>query len=259
MGTVQLPISRREVSLRQPTGSDDLLLLEAPALDTNLALALVSRLASWADGGAEEWDALCVTDLDALLLLLRQMIVGDLLRTDVVCSASGCGQRFDVAFRIGDYLAQHQPRKARGVEPAEEPGWFHCCGTPVFFRLPRGADQIKIVRQPRPERELIRLCVRPDTISARMLKRIESAMETLAPSLSQKLQGECPECGAEVAMYFDAQQFVLLELRDQAAFFYEDVHLLARQYHWSQAEILALPRSRRARYAEMARQERSLA
>ena len=84
-------------------------------------------------------------------------------------------------------------------------------------------------------------------------------METLAPSLSQKLQGECPECGAGAALYFDAQQFVLLELRDQAVFLYDDVHLLAREYHWSQAEILALPRSRRTRYAEMVRQERSLA
>lgn len=259
MGTVRLPVSGREVSLRQPTGSDDLLLLEAPALDTSLVLALIHRLASSADGGAEEWDALCVTDFEALLLLLRQMIIGDLLRTDVVCPASGCGQLFDVVFRIGNYLAHHQPRKARGVEPAEEPGWFHCCGTPVSFRLPKGADQIKIATQPRPERELIRLCIRPDTLSARMLKRVEGAMELLAPSLSHELQGKCPECGAEVALYFDVQQFVLLELRDQAVFLYDDVHLLARQYHWSQAEILALPRSRRVRYAEMVRQERSLA
>ena len=259
MGTVRLPVSGREVELGQVTGSDDLLLLEAPTLDTSLALALLSRLASWADEAVEAWDSLSVTDLDALLLLLRQMLVGDLLRTDVVCPAIGCGKRFDVTFQIRDYLAQHQPRQARGVEPAGEPGWFQCCGTPVSFRLPRGADQVKIARQPRPERELMRLCIRPETLSARMLKRVESAMETLAPSLSHELAGTCPECGAEAALYFDVQQFVLLELRDQAAFLYEEVHLLARAYHWSQAEILALPRSRRVRYAEMVRQERSLA
>jgi hypothetical protein len=92
-----------------------------------------------------------------------------------------------------------------------------------------------------------------------MLRRVENAMEALAPPLSHTVQGQCPECGSVLDLYFDAQQFCLQELRGQALFIYDDVHLLAMEYHWSEADILALPRNRRAQYAERVRQERSVA
>jgi hypothetical protein len=258
MATVRLPISGMDVILQQPTGAEDTLLQEAPACNTALALELIARLAEPANGLSVEWGTLCVTDLEALLLLLRQWLFGDLIRSDVSCLTKDCGKRIDVAFRIGEYLAHHSPRTARGVEPADEAGWSRFRDVPVAFRLPSVADQIAVSQSPKPERELIRRCIQPAGITARMLKRVETAMEAQAPSLSHDLQGECPECGARVNMYFDVQQFTLRELRDQAVFIYEDVHLLAKHYHWSQAEILALPRSRRAHYIEMVQQQRSL-
>lgn len=258
MPTVRLPVSGMEVMLRQPTGAEDMLLLEASTYDAALALQLIAHLASPANGLAVEWSTLCVTDLEALLLLLRQMLFGDLISTDVICPAKDCGKRVDVAFRIGEYLAHHSPRTARGVEPADEAGWFRFRDVPVSFRLPNAADQVIVSQLPKPEYELIQRCIRPTQISARMLKRVETAMEALAPGLSDNVHGVCPECGATVTMYFDAQQFTLSELCNQAMLIYEDVHVLAKHYHWSQAEILALPRSRRAHYTEMVHQERSL-
>jgi len=82
-------------------------------------------------------------------------------------------------------------------------------------------------------------------------------METMAPSLSGDLQGTCPECGVEVVVYFDTRQFCLRELRDRAAFIYQDIDLLARRYHWSETDILTMPHVRRTNYAELARQEAS--
>jgi hypothetical protein len=258
MGTMRLPISGIEVILQPPTGAEDILLLEAPIYDTAFALELIARLALPANGLAVEWSTLCVTDLDALLLLLRQMIFGDLIRADIVCPAQDCGKRIDIAFRIKEYLAHYRPRKARGVEAADEAGWFRLRGTPVSFRLPSGADQVAVAKAPKPERELIQRCIRPVDIPSRLVKRVETAMEIMAPGLSHNLQGQCPECGTTVDVYFDVQQFVLPELRNQATFIYEDVHLLAKQYHWTQAEILSLPRSRRAHYTQLLQQERSL-
>jgi len=257
MAKVRLPISGIDVLLREPVGAEDILLLEATSYDTAFALELVARLAAPANGPAVEWSNLCVTDLDALLLLLRQMLFGNLIRTDIACPAAGCGARIDVAFRIGEYLAHHRPRTARGVEAAEEPGWFRLRNTPVSFRLPTAADQAAVTQALKPARELVRRCIRPAGISAGLLRRVETAMEALAPSLSQNLQGRCPQCETSVDFYFDVQQFVLSELGNQAALIYEDVHALALHYHWSQAEILELPRGRRARYAEMAQRERS--
>ncbi len=253
---MRLPVSGMVVILQEPTGAEDILLLEAPAL--HLTLELSARLASPINGLTVEWASLCVADLEALLLLLRKMILGDLIRTDIVCPAKSCGKRIDVSFHIGAYLFHHRPRSARGVEATEEACWFHLRNTSVSFRLPTGADQVAVATTHKPKRELIQRCIRPATISARLLRRVEIAMDSLAPSLSHVLQGQCHECGTTVDMYFDVQQFVLSELRNRAAFIYEDVHLLAMHYHWSQAEILSLPHSRRAHFTEMVQQERSL-
>src|SRR5947209_416971 len=195
------PVSGMAVILQQPTGTEDILPLEAPAYDTSFVLELVARLALPSSGGAVEWSTLCLTDLDALLLQLRQMLFGDLIRTDIVCPAEGCGKRNDLAFRIGEYLVHHRPRSARGVEPADEAGWFRFRDAPVSFHLPSGADQIAVSGASRPEQELIRRCIRPGDIPARVLKRVETAMEALAPSLSDTLQGQCPECGMTVDVY----------------------------------------------------------
>lgn len=250
----RLPVSGLEVMLQQPTAAEDLLLLEAPPGNTGLALALIARIAQPNGGAIVDWDALTVTDLEAMLLLLRQMVFGDLVRADVLCPAEGCRARIDVSFRIGDYLAHHKPHSPRGLEPADEAGWFRFREERVKFRLPTGADQAAIAREPRPERALIGRCIQPPEISVRLRKRVERAMESLAPSLSHILQGKCPECQAAVGIYFDVQQFILREFRDQAAFVYQDIHLLALHYNWSEERILALPRNRRVYYAEMLRQ-----
>jgi hypothetical protein len=81
-------------------------------------------------------------------------------------------------------------------------------------------------------------------------------MERLAPSLVEDVTGDCPECGAGIAMRFDPLGYCLRELRDQALSVYDDVHVLACVYHWPEDRILSLPRARRLRYAEMAREER---
>jgi hypothetical protein len=70
------------------------------------------------------------------------------------------------------------------------------------------------------------------------------------------LQGACPDCGRDFEFRFDPREFALRELREQAAFIYEDVHLIAQHYGWSEPEILSLPHNRRVRYAELIRQER---
>lgn len=254
---VCLPVSGLEVTLRQPAGAEDILLLEATAYDTNLALALISSIA--ANKTAVVWETLSVTDLDVLLLYVRQMVFGSLIRADAFCPSKGCGSPIEVAFQIGEYLAHHQPRKARGVKPASEIGWFQFADMSISFRLPSVADQLAVTHKPQPERELVKCCVRPSDINTRLLTRVERAMAAMAPHLCDVLQGTCPECNATVDIYFDPQRFTLQELREQATFIYEDIHLLASRYQWSEAEILALPRHRRHKYAAQVRQERMLA
>jgi len=256
---VCLPVSGVELALRQLTGAEDILLLEHPTNHPGLALVLVSQLAQVVDNASINWEDLSVSDLEFVLLTLRQMVFGDWIRTDAVCPVQGCGKRVDVSFRIRDYLSHHAPRRSPAVAAAETPGWFQLGNTDVTFRLPTVADQIAISNHPRPEQELQQRCIRPSDIPAKLRRRVETAMEALAPNLSDDLQGQCVECGSTVTLFFDVLQFTLHELRSQAAFVYEEIHLLASSYQWTETAILALPRHRRQQYAEQVRQARRTA
>lgn len=265
MAFFRLPASGIGVLLREPAGAEDMLLVEAGAADTTLALALLRALGSPAEGeaGALDWEALPITDLDAALLFVRKMVLGDLVRSDMVCPAEGCGRRIDVSFRVGDYLAHHRPEAPAGVLHAEDQGWFRLADAEVRFRLPSGADLRSIAGEEDAAEALVERCIRmapgPEGDARDALQqRVEEAMEALAPSLYGDVEGVCPECGETVRAPFDPQRYVLRELREHASFLYEEVHLLASRYHWPERDILALPRLRRVRYAELAQAERGM-
>jgi hypothetical protein len=259
MMNVRLPVSGLEITLRQLTGVEDVLLAEATRCDTYLAVALLNKIARLANGAAMQWKMLSVTDLDGLLLRVRQMVFGDRVRADTHCPAIGCDSKVEVAFSIEEYVDYYQPHPIAEVESAPESGWFQMKATPIAFRLPTAADRMAIALVADPVQELRQRCIRPFDLSVQLLQQVEEAMEAIAPSLCNPLQGICPECGAAVEVYFDPQQFTLQELRQQAVSIYEEVHLLATQYQWTEAAILRLPRHRRRQYAERVRQERRLA
>jgi hypothetical protein len=198
-----------------------------------------------------DWMKVAVTDLEAAMLMLRQMYAGDLLRTDVVCAAPGCRSRVDVTFRISDYLAHARPRTTRNVDAADASGWFQLRDAGVAFRAPTVEDQIAVAGSKAPETELAVRCIRPPEISGRMLGRVQKAMARVAPCLSDWVQGECPECHARLPMYFDVYRYVLKELRGRAKSVYRDIHLIAERYHWPESRILKMPCVRRQNYAGM--------
>jgi hypothetical protein len=263
MVTHQLPVSGLHVVVQQPTGVEELLLQEAADLNIELGFLLFDRLVR-VSGAADvspdtvaSWGKLPVTDVEALLLLLRREAFGDLIRAEAECTATGCKARVDVSFHIEEYLANQKPRILRGVEKIASEGMYRLAAGDVRFRLPNGEDLVAIDRQALTERDLMQRCVRPAGVPTRVRRRIERAMQALAPRLSRIMQGECPECHARMEFYFDVTRFVLRELRDHAATIFEDVHLLAVYYKWPEEDILALPRSRRLRYGAALREQGS--
>ena len=254
-----LPVSGHRVCVRQPTGVEDLLLADSPIEDPQLTLALVRRLA-WSDGDLD-WAALPVVDIDALILRLRQCVIGDHISTSVLCGVTSCESRVEFSFRIDGYLEHHRPRSLTSplrsaVAAADKAGWYRLHGggsEDADFRLPVLADQIAVAGVENPEQALVARCIRAQRMSARLLERIERAMERLAPALAGPVQGNCPDCGAQIVASFDARRFCLQEMRNRALFVYDDINVLAERYHWSERSILRLPQMRRASYVERAR------
>jgi hypothetical protein len=251
---VRLPVSGLEVTLAQLGGAEDILLAEASSCNTRLAVALLARIGRMAEDTTIGWENLSVTDLDFLMLRLRRMVFGDRIAADTRCVAADCGERVEIAFQIEDYLNSYQPDRSTNFKSEDE--WLQLDDLAISFRLPTGGDRMIAESHPDPERVLIERCVQPADISAELLDRVQAQMEAIAPSLGNILEGNCPECGEAVEVYFDPQLFCLQELRNRAKFIYEDIHLLAMYYRWTEESIMNLPRDRRRYYAEMIRQER---
>lgn len=233
-----LPASGRRVAVGEPSGAEELLVLESVDAPVETMLALASRLVS----GIDDWRALPAVDLAAAALLVRRTWIGRTIRTDAFCPAPGCGERIDIAFSVEEYVDHHRPRTCRGVaEP--EPGVWELAG--VRFRVPTIGDLLD---------GTLGDCI-ADGAPRAVARRIERALHALAPPLAGELAGVCPECGATVELWFEPVDYVLAELREASAALFQQVHELASAYHWSEQAILALDRRRRSRYVELVRDE----
>lgn len=245
-----LPVSRASVRFRPVTGVQESDVWAARG-DTSAA-TVVRLLESLCDSTAvAEWFSLPITDADAALLAGRQVWVGDRVETTVRCPFDDCGEKADVDFSISDYLDYRQPSLPRGVERGA--GTFVCKG--IAFRAPTLADEEAARASPSPVRTLCERCIEASSPSA--VRAIERMLEKIAPSLVSEIALTCPGCGRQHTATFDPRAFVLRELSDQAQFLWDDVHLIASQYHWSKDEILSLDRATRVQLAERVRAERT--
>jgi len=248
---LSLPVSGIRVQLRPPTGGDELAVAEGPRDAIAAALGLIELLAQRQDGEPADWPALPVTDFECLLLHLREMVFGGEISARILCT--DCRERVEISFRITDYLARVRTTMPPGVTPSSEPGWFQI--EHQKFRAPRVADVVATQGAPRPGVALRALCVAGEGPAAN--RRVEAALARIAPPVTGEVGGACPGCGAKLSALFDVAAFVVTEFRRLADGVYAHVHLLAREYGWAEAAILALPAARRRHYAGLARESRA--
>jgi uncharacterized protein (UPF0212 family) len=70
-----------------------------------------------------------------------------------------------------------------------------------------------------------------------------------ADSLAEILIGfECPECGASFEEALDLGSFVWSEIEDSARQLFDDIHVLAAGYGWTEDDVLRLSSARREAY-----------
>jgi hypothetical protein len=123
-----------------------------------------------------------------------------------------------------------------------------------MFRLPTSRDLARIADSADPARSLLNLCQVAGVAAAWNEEEIEAVGERLAaadPLAEVRLDFKCPVCGAAFEESLDMASFLWSELEGRARRLLLDVHLLARAYGWSEAEVLALSSVRRKFYLEM--------
>lgn len=244
----RLPVSHQPVALRAPDGHDQMLLAQPPVAGLALQVAVLARLATPLAAGVR-WEELPAADIDPAFLAVRRHVVGDRIVAEVACRQ--CGGKGDLTFTVSGYRAAHRPAMRRPVERQAD-GWY-CCGDGAFFRPPTVADVMAAAETTADETRQAALleqrAIKAATVDGR--RRARRTLARMAPLLGGPVVGACPECRAVIDAWFDPAEFVLAELAQRCGGIFEQVHLLAGRYGWSETTILDLPGWRRDRYAAL--------
>ena len=207
--------------------------------------ALLLLATAFPDAPDEALLRLAVGTRDRLLMRLRARLLGDALTARQRCV--GCGEDFEIEFTADQIGLAPSPQDERLPEaPAGSLRYrrrdFEVRAVCVEDMIAaEGAEGVEAARALLAERTA------PEAPAAAR-RRLAETLEALDPAADTVLEAACPDCGAEQELRLDPAAFVWEELAARAPRILRDVAELARIYHWSEREILAMPASRRAFY-----------
>lgn len=216
----------------------------------HLATALLAACAVPPLTPAECW-AMPAGERVAGLLAIAAATGRAVLDASPACEA--CGERLDVALPVADLLALHQSAAATEAVAVG----------PATLRRATGADQAAWWAAGwRDEDEALRgmvatLLVASDDGGAVEvdLARVDEALAEADPLVAFRVEFACPACGAEQTSPVDLQELAVTGLRRAQHGLIEEVHRIARAYHWTEDVAAALPPWRRARYLALIERE----
>ena len=262
----------REVELAPLSGCEEELVAHtmrqghATALTTILSRC-IRRLGSISPVAPPLVRRLLVADRQYVLLKLRAITFGDQVQATIRCPWSDCGRNIDIDFSLGDVPVKESQDKGPvytmelSPEAAGE-DQYEPADRAIVFRLPNGEDQEVITPlAAAPDADaaaafelLLKRCIQQDgarSLSPLALEEIERRMDAVAPKVDLTIAGQCRDCGRDFSAPFDLQRFCFHELHTSQALLHREVHYLAYHYHWSEGEIMAMPRDKRRRYIDV--------
>jgi len=268
-------VLHRQVELAPLSGHEEELLADrrfpgGATLVTVILSHCVRRLGNISPVPVELVRRLLVADRHYLLLRLRAITFGAQVQATARCPWADCSKKVDIDFSLQDipiqesqaqgplYTMQLSPEAAFKDETGE-------AYRAVTFRLPNGEDQEVVAPlvagdAARAFAVLLGRCIQSigpwEHPSEALLRRlsplaqqeIERRIAAAAPQVELAMEAQCPECGHDFTVPFDPQEFFLGELRISRDLLDREVHYLAYHYHWSEQEIMAMPRDKRRRY-----------
>jgi hypothetical protein len=223
-----------------------------PFRPASTALALLARLER--DASPAGLRRLSVGERDRRLLALRAAAFGP--RVEVVSSCPVCALAVEFAFTADEVgLAADAPT------PASEAEW-PIGGRRLRLRAVTAGDLADLESCGEPaeiRRRLIEACVLAvDGIEgaappAEWSDAVEAGLQAIDPAANVELALDCPDCGHRWIEVVDPPSLLWDAIMVAAPRILADVAELARVYHWSERDILAMPARRRRFYLEVAR------
>lgn len=192
-------------------------------------------------------DNLSLGDRDFLLIKLAQHISDKPVWVTAECEQ--CSDLMDISFRFSELPVKPAGEKYPSVDVATSFG-------KVTVRVPLVSDLEVIAKVDDDnlafEKLLTRLVsmtekntqIDLEKFSENDVALIEIMIEKMSPEVSAQLYAVCPNC--DHANHVNLDILELMAENDNNIL--HEVHCIAESYHWSQAEILGLPRQRRKNY-----------
>ncbi|MFZ5673535.1 MAG: hypothetical protein ACOZAM_11290 [Pseudomonadota bacterium] len=252
--------AHRHAELREPTGKDQALFIDMAASPpvrcvSALIESLVLRIGDVA-ATPDQLARLTIGDRERLLLAVCSRLLG--AETDLVVSCPSCQSAVEMPISFRDLVTARPASSDRRCALAAHDGtWTAELSPPTARKL-----ESALGRGPEAARQLLEVCLTAlfdaqgqDVGRAALPRECEAELAekllALDPLAECRIAVECPHCGTAFETLLDG--FSLLKAAfGSAAALYGDVYRMARAYHWSEADILALPLVRRAQYLAIA-------
>lgn len=206
-----------------------------------------------ATDGEDVWGWTLDRRVRALLAVIRAG-AGDRLTWPARCLEGTCGREMELELSVEQLLSTPEPAAEFCCSPAPE--------QMLELRLATGADQRRWRATAEPgghdlvsvlATSLVRAVNGEHPPPGWMLPRewlpgLDAAFGEHDPLGSLELRVACPWCGAQSLLEPDLEALALSYLALEQRRVLEQVHQLARAYHWTEAQVLAVPPRRRALY-----------
>lgn len=198
---------------------------------------------------ADVWTWSLHQRLQALLLIALASLPTTLFLS-YQCSRDDCREKMELPLDL-NLFRMDETKNSLQCKPEET--------IEVELRLPTGKDQQYWLTHTNEnlEKEMAKFLVThingkepaPDwQIPNAWLEPIAQTLEEHDPFTVMSLQTACPACGRVSDVDFDLENYLLRQLEIQQWRLKQQVHELASVYHWSENDIVSLPKSRREEY-----------
>ena len=210
--------------------------------------------------GVVHLPSLTVGDREAMLLNLYRGSFGSGIPATLVCPGCNESLEFDVAAENLLLEPEAQPTAATERVVSSDGKRYRCT-----IRPPTGADVEAVLplAAEGPDEaaaELFARCVTViddeslQTVEApdpSLIGLLDEAFDSLDPQAETRLALRCAACGLDFDGCLDAGEILTRTARRKSDELFQEVHLLALHYHWSESELLAMSQARRRVYLDL--------
>jgi hypothetical protein len=195
------------------------------------------------------WWAEPVGRRTAALLRLLTLTEG---RADIAltasCAQTECGEAFEFDLPLSELTEGATDSKPIGVQLDAQ--------RIATLRRPTG-DDLRRWRDAAPAsrdeavRTMLDTLLVSGAVRADDEARVAESIAAMDPLVAFTVSCRCPACGAAAEVGVDLESLALKRLAARQRALLHEVHRFASSYGWTEAQVLAVPPARRARYLEL--------